>query len=129
MAATRDEIVNQISPLAGKLRQHNIRVNKVVLFGSYAKGTAREDSNIDVAIISDDFEGVRFLDRQKINPYLINQNFRFDIHPYRTGEFNPSFSWFVKEILKDALTLTSGLSSIVPGLRLATLTQKLLRFL
>jgi uncharacterized protein len=101
MATARDEIVNQISRLAGELRRHNIRVNKAVLFGSHAKGTARDDSDIDVAIVSDDFEGVRFLDRQKINPYLIHYNCRFDIHPYRAGEFNPSSSWFVKEILKD----------------------------
>jgi predicted nucleotidyltransferase len=30
--------------------QRDFNVNKVILFGSHAKGTAREDSDIDVAV-------------------------------------------------------------------------------
>ncbi len=32
-----------------------LRVEKLVLFGSQASGTAREDSDIDVAVVSPDF--------------------------------------------------------------------------
>ena len=41
-------------------------VEKIVLFGSYAKGTNREDSDIDVAIIVDRVEGDYF----SVNPLL-----------------------------------------------------------
>jgi len=37
------------------LRKNNIRVDRAILFGSYASGEIREDSDIDVAIIGPDF--------------------------------------------------------------------------
>jgi len=37
------------------LKSRNIRVEKAILFGSYAKGSAGKDSDIDIAIISPDF--------------------------------------------------------------------------
>jgi len=37
-----------------------VRVEKAVLYGSYAKGKMHVDSDIDVAIISPDFERNRF---------------------------------------------------------------------
>ena len=42
-------------------------LNEVYLFGSYARGNAREYSDIDLAIVSDKFEGIRFFDKQKLN--------------------------------------------------------------
>ena len=33
-----------------------IRPQKIILFGSYACGTARPDSDIDLIVVSDDFE-------------------------------------------------------------------------
>ncbi|MBI4707129.1 MAG: nucleotidyltransferase domain-containing protein [Candidatus Omnitrophica bacterium] len=39
------------------LAQRNIKVDKAVLFGSQARGDFREDSDIDIAIVSKDFEG------------------------------------------------------------------------
>ena len=33
----------------------NYRVSQVILFGSYAKGTAHEESDIDLVIVSPDF--------------------------------------------------------------------------
>jgi predicted nucleotidyltransferase len=43
-----------------------IRVNKVVLFGSYARGTYREESDIDIAVISKDFAGKDYWERIEI---------------------------------------------------------------
>lgn len=37
------------------LKSRNIRIEKAILFGSYAKGSAGKDSDIDIAIISPDF--------------------------------------------------------------------------
>jgi predicted nucleotidyltransferase len=47
-----------------------------MLFGSWAKRAAKEDSDVDIALISSFFTGDRFADRRKIVPLRrkINNN-------------------------------------------------------
>lgn len=49
-AQVRDIIFKYIDFLSGQ-----IKVNKVILYGSYAEGSATEDSDIDIAVESPDF--------------------------------------------------------------------------
>lgn len=49
-AQVRDIISQYIKYLS-----EQIRVNKVILYGSYAEGTATAESDIDIAIVSPDF--------------------------------------------------------------------------
>lgn len=37
------------------LKKKGIKVSKAILFGSYAKGTAKPESDIDIAIVSTQF--------------------------------------------------------------------------
>ena len=41
-------------------------ISKIVLFGSYAKGTASAESDIDIAIISEDFRGKDIFERVRM---------------------------------------------------------------
>ena len=69
------------------------------LFGSYAKGNAGDYSDIDLAVVSDKFEGSRFFDKKKLNKYILKTSIDIEVHPFRTEDFtvdNP----FVKEILE-----------------------------
>ena len=43
-----------------------IKPAKVFLFGSRATGRAREESDLDVIVVSEHFEGVRFLKRMEM---------------------------------------------------------------
>ncbi len=45
---------------------NGIRVDKLILYGSQAAGTAREDSDIDVVVISDDFSDKSYWQRINI---------------------------------------------------------------
>lgn len=56
MAEVPTEIVEIISDFIELLKRDNITIEKVILFGSYAKGTYRVDSDIDLAIVSPDFK-------------------------------------------------------------------------
>lgn len=49
-------IINIIEEFIELLKEENITIEKVILFGSYAKGTQKTDSDIDLAIISPDFK-------------------------------------------------------------------------
>lgn len=50
-----DSIREVINNYLESLEAHHIRIRKVVLFGSYVTGKANEWSDIDVALVSDDF--------------------------------------------------------------------------
>jgi predicted nucleotidyltransferase len=50
-AALRKLILDYVRALADR----GVRVERVVLFGSRAVGTARDDSDVDLAIVSPDF--------------------------------------------------------------------------
>jgi predicted nucleotidyltransferase len=47
--------MNAVRYLRERIEENGVRVDRIVLFGSHAKGTATEDSDIDVVIISEDF--------------------------------------------------------------------------
>lgn len=49
------EVVDFLSP--------HIQIERVVLFGSYAGGSFREDSDFDMAVISKDFETMSILEK------------------------------------------------------------------
>lgn len=55
MDKTALDITRIVEEYVARLRPE-IRVDKVVLFGSHARGTASEWSDIDIAIISNDFK-------------------------------------------------------------------------
>ncbi len=49
-----------------ELRQHGIRVKRVLLFGSYARGDYAESSDIDLIIVSDDWANTCLNERLSI---------------------------------------------------------------
>lgn len=52
--------------LCEELKDRGLKISKTVVFGSHSKGNARYGSDIDVAIISDDFKGKDIFARVKM---------------------------------------------------------------
>lgn len=48
------------------LQELGINVKRVILYGSFAKGSQREDSDIDLVVISDDFEKMNLRKRLEL---------------------------------------------------------------
>jgi predicted nucleotidyltransferase len=76
-----------------------LRIRDVYLFGSCALGTPHEYSDIDVAIVSDDFEGDRFDDMKRLHKFMIQTSVDLAPHPFKTEDFTPA-NPFVEEILR-----------------------------
>ena len=51
----KDQALKIIEKFVKRLREEGISVDRVFLYGSYAAGKGRGDSDIDVAIVSKDF--------------------------------------------------------------------------
>ena len=60
------EVIEKIKEFVKELRHHNIRVVKVILYGSRVSGKVHEYSDIDVAIVSPDFGKDRYKEGAKL---------------------------------------------------------------
>jgi len=57
------EIHHIITEYRRKLEALGIRVKRIIIYGSYATGRAREDSDIDLVVVSDDFKDMDLWER------------------------------------------------------------------
>ncbi len=61
---TKIEIREIVKGLVNALSEHSIIVDKIIMYGSYAKGNPREHSDIDIAVISPSFKGKKIIEIQ-----------------------------------------------------------------
>ena len=89
MASSKSSIINLIKEYILRLKENNISVEKVLLFGSIMRGTSREDSDIDIAVISSSFKGDRYSDiRSPFAPSYTgwrSSRLSFFSHPFKTN--------------------------------------------
>ena len=85
-----------------RLLQKGIRVEAVILYGSYANTNPHEWSDIDLAIISPDFEGKSLPERQRtISKLTFERVSRIEPIGYPSSEYhNPGRHSFLREIIR-----------------------------
>jgi predicted nucleotidyltransferase len=96
------DIPNRVRRVIGQyltsLRDHGFQIQDAILFGSYASGQANQWSDIDLALVSNEFEGVRFKDKNKIRKITISVSTDLEVLPFNPRDFTPS-NPLVREIL------------------------------
>ncbi|RPI16772.1 MAG: nucleotidyltransferase domain-containing protein [Ignavibacteriae bacterium] len=100
-----EEILNIVRRYIAELGKNNIPIKTAFLFGSYANGKYEEWSDIDIALVSDKFEGDRFYDRRKIADVTLSLDVRIEPHTYRVEDFNEDEDLFVREILRTGIKI------------------------
>lgn len=92
--------IKALNDLFNNLKQDLIKLGidpkKMILFGSYAKGIPRQDSDIDIAIISDDLTGSRSKDIEIVKS-LTRKYPGVEMH-FIAGNDNPDANPFLNEI-------------------------------
>ena len=104
MAQVSDEIMTILKRYIAELEENDIHLKAAIFLGSYATGNYKEFSDIDIALVSDDYQGVRFSDRERVRKPTLAVDYRIDPLPFKTEDFredNP----FVKEILKTGIRI------------------------
>jgi predicted nucleotidyltransferase len=87
MAQAPVAVIETVKRYIQSLEDHGIHIDDAILFGSFAKGKAREESDIDVALISKAFSGDRFDDRRRIVPLRRAIDNRIEPIPFRPERF------------------------------------------
>ena len=90
---------------AAELLQLDLRLQKVIVFGSYARKEQREESDIDIALVSKDFTGAAPIDVRPMAHLLARSPF-FYIEPHtfspeQFADWNP----FVQEIKRTGIVI------------------------
>ena len=71
------------------LRKNKLKIEKAYIFGSYAKGSFNEDSDIDLAVVFKEFP-----DNFDMQVELLKLRRKFDTriepHPFRASDFSSS---------------------------------------
>ncbi len=100
------EIPNRIKKIIDKyiklLNLNNFNIECAYLFRSYARGNYSELSDIDIALVSEKFDGIRFSDRDKIAEITLSVSYDIEVLPFNPIDFN-SDNPFVKEILSTGI--------------------------
>lgn len=91
------------------LKDRNITVDRIIVFGSYAKGNYTENSDLDIAVISRDFNGKDVFQKAQMLKGLkwtLVEKFMlpFDIVPLSLKQWQESSS-LVVDFIRDGETL------------------------
>jgi len=105
MVTISKELLNIINNYVLELSKE-ININKVILFGSYAKGTNHEDSDIDLAIFSDDFSNMERIEALKFL-LLKASDLTIDLQPqpFTLADLEDEDNWLAKEVEETGIEL------------------------
>lgn len=95
------EINKEIADIVDKyiaIVKENYDVVAIILFGSYAKGTENEDSDIDIAVVTDDIKTDKF--NEEVNLTLLRRKIdsRIEPHIIKVEDYENDETPFVVEV-------------------------------
>lgn len=102
---TQREAVRLVGKYAQEIKSSGVDLKKVYLFGSYAKNSQREWSDIDVALVSDGFSGFGYNDLDLLGDICVKRDYvPIQAKFYSTKYFKKSDP-FIEEILKTGIEI------------------------
>ena len=103
---TQKSAIDIVRSFAREVNDSGIALKRVILFGSYASGKQHKWSDIDVALVSDEFESFGVRDGKLFVDIHIRKPF-YDIQTktYNTRDFDADKNPFVEEILKTGIEI------------------------
>ena len=103
---TQKSAISHIKKIASDIKQSGIHLHKVMLFGSYAKNLQHKWSDIDIALVADEFKGTGFNDAGLFSKILIKYpDLNIQPRTYNTDDFSVDKDPFVEEILKTGIEI------------------------
>ena len=101
---TQDAAIKIVGDYAREIEGVGVHLQMVIMYGSFAKGTQHEWSDIDVALVADEFTGLP--EDYDLFPYIgIKKPYiRIEAMTYPTDYFRESDP-FIEEIKKEGIVI------------------------
>jgi predicted nucleotidyltransferase len=106
---TRETAIEIVENYVREIEDRGVRLREAILYGSFAKGTQHEWSDIDLALVADEFKGVPadldFCSHISIKkPYILIEPRTYPTDYFRKGD--P----FIREIQKDGIVIYTSVA-------------------
>ena len=101
------KVINELKEYI-KIVKNDFFISQIILFGSYAKGTATMDSDVDIALISKEFGKIPLLEKMKLFELRSELHLIHEIQPvpFSIDDFNEESDFFIQEIKKTGKDIT-----------------------
>ena len=100
---TQHTALAEVRAFVADLHTLGIRPQHVILFGSFARNEQREWSDIDVAIVTEEFSGFRPKDARLMTAALVKHT-AIEPHTFRPEDFT-DWNPFVEEIKRTGIVV------------------------
>lgn len=87
MAKVNNRAIELAKKFLEKLKSEGVNIERLYLYGSYAKGAEHKWSDIDIAVVSSDFKGSRFDEGVKLKSIASNIDIDIEPVPFRPDTF------------------------------------------
>ncbi|PIY69283.1 nucleotidyltransferase domain-containing protein [Candidatus Roizmanbacteria bacterium CG_4_10_14_0_8_um_filter_39_9] len=95
-----DRVNKEIEAFVKVLQRQGIQISKIILFGSYARGTADEASDIDLAVLSNNFGKDSIEEAMVLSKLSWQVSDRIEAVPLAPKEISRLYHPFIGEIQK-----------------------------
>ena len=86
MSSAKDKAIDKARQLIGLLITNGFDIYEAYVFGSVAMDKADEYSDIDIAIVSEEFTGVPFYDVKRVSKFRRAVDLRLEVHPFSLND-------------------------------------------
>lgn len=100
-----NEARDKVKQFIKSLSKTNIKVKEAYIFGSYAKGNAKKDSDIDVCVVSSSFSKDYFAEIVRLRKYSLKIDSRIEPVPFLPEDLNDKYSTLATEIRRFGIPL------------------------
>ena len=90
--------IGKIHKFVQLLKQQGLSVSKVILFGSYARGRANPDSDIDIVVVSNQFGQDMAEEMMLLRKMALKVDSHIEPVPLSPEDLNDNYSTFAQEI-------------------------------
>lgn len=88
------------------LKQHGFSISRAILFGSYAKGKANPDSDIDIAVVSNQFGQDITEEMMMLRKIALKVDSHIEPVPLSPEDLNDNFSTLAQEVKRYGIEVT-----------------------
>jgi len=100
---TQQAALIRVQQFLEEVRQLGVPLRQAILFGSFARNEQHEYSDIDVALVADNFTGAAFIDSKPFI-YSIVKHIDIEPHTFSPAQFT-DWNPFVQEIKRTGIVV------------------------